>query len=52
MDNLVNNLCVRATTQEDLQQIVKLCTIYDQAIYGEIDTTAEDITNSWKKSSS
>ncbi|SFD44809.1 mycothiol synthase [Bacillus sp. 491mf] len=48
MGNLVNGLFIRATTQEDLQQIVNLCTIYDQAIYGEIDTTEEDIINSWK----
>ncbi|PEC19881.1 GNAT family N-acetyltransferase [Bacillus cereus] len=48
MRNLVNNLNVKATSQEDLQQILKLCTIYDQAMYGEIDTTVEDITNSWK----
>lgn len=48
MGNLVNGLFIRATTQEDLQQIVKLCTTYDQAIYGEIDTTEEDIINSWK----
>ncbi|MGG0730600.1 GNAT family N-acetyltransferase [Bacillus paramycoides] len=48
MRNLVNGLFVRATIQEDLQQILKLCTTYDQAIYGEIDTTAEDIANSWK----
>ena len=44
----MNGLNVKATTQEDLQQILKLCTIYDQAIYGEVDTTVEDITNSWK----
>ncbi|MFI8708945.1 GNAT family N-acetyltransferase [Bacillus sp. NPDC077411] len=44
----MNGLFVRTTTQEDLQQIVKLCTTYDQAIYGEIDTTEEDIINSWK----
>ncbi|QWG45830.1 GNAT family N-acetyltransferase [Bacillus mycoides] len=48
MRNLVNNLNVKATTQESLQQILKLCTIYDQAIYGEVDTTIEDIINSWK----
>lgn len=48
MRNLVTNLNVKATSQEDLQQILKLCTIYDQAMYGEIDTTVEDITNSWK----
>ncbi|WP_242267996.1 N-acetyltransferase [Bacillus cereus group sp. BfR-BA-01352] len=44
----MNGLNVKATSQEDLQQILKLCTTYDQAIYGEIDTTIEDITNSWK----
>ncbi|MFK4292714.1 mycothiol synthase [Bacillus sp. RC240] len=44
----MNGLKVKATSQEDLQQILKLCTTYDQAIYGEIDTTVEDITNSWK----
>ncbi|MBJ8018707.1 GNAT family N-acetyltransferase [Bacillus cereus group sp. N34] len=48
MQNLVNGLNVKATSQEDLQQILKLCMTYDQAIYGEIDTTVEDITNSWK----
>ncbi|MDA1804481.1 GNAT family N-acetyltransferase [Bacillus cereus group sp. BY32LC] len=48
MQNLVNNLNIKATSEEDLKQILKLCTIYDQAIYGEIDTTVEDITNSWK----
>ena len=48
MWNLANKLNVKATSQEDLQQILKLCTIYDEAIYGEIDTTIEDITNSWK----
>ncbi|MGG0207092.1 N-acetyltransferase family protein [Bacillus mycoides] len=44
----MNGLNVKVTTQEYLQQILKLCTIYDQAMYGEIDTTVEDITNSWK----
>lgn len=48
MQNLVNGLNLKATLQEDLLQILKLCTIYDQAMYGEIDTTVEDITNSWK----
>lgn len=48
MQNLVNGLNVKATSQEDLLQIFNLCKIYDQAIYGEIDTTVEDITNSWK----
>ncbi|HDR7795893.1 TPA: GNAT family N-acetyltransferase [Bacillus luti] len=48
MKNLVNNLSTKATTQEDLQQILKLCKIYDQAIYGEVDTTVEDILNSWR----
>ncbi|GAB6425472.1 GNAT family N-acetyltransferase [Bacillus luti] len=48
MQNLVTGLNVKATSQEDLLQIFNLCKIYDQAIYGEIDTTVEDITNSWK----
>ncbi|MDJ1474328.1 GNAT family N-acetyltransferase [Bacillus sp. LS15-K4] len=48
MQDLVNNLKVKATSQEDLLQILNLCKIYDQVIYGEIDTTVEDITNSWR----
>lgn len=48
MGNIVNGLFVRATIQDDLQQILMLCTTYDQAIYGEVDTTEEDIINSWK----
>ncbi|MGF9965676.1 GNAT family N-acetyltransferase [Bacillus rhizoplanae] len=44
----MNGLFVRATKQEDLQPILKLCRAYDQALYGTIDTTIEDITNSWK----